>query len=322
MSRKLQLLIIAISLLIVPVACSSQATSQQPTVAAGLQGAAITAATTADTRGNRIVIADISGEPTKTIAAFQPFADYVAAHLSQYGITSADIKVVPDMETMARMLKAGEVDLYFDSPYPAMIVSSLSDAQPVLRRWKGGIAEYHTVLFTRTDSGIKTPQDLRGKVIGFEENFSTSGYFLPLTYLLQSGFTLHEQPQASAPVGADTIGYVFTTSDDNTIQWVLSNKVAAGAIEASLFDDLSEETRKGLLILAETETVPRHIMLVRPGVDPNLLNAITNVLTTMHESSEGQAVLDSFEKTARFDTFPTQSSLERMHELYQLIPQQ
>jgi phosphate/phosphite/phosphonate ABC transporter binding protein len=265
-----------------------------------------------------LVLGDISNEPAKSLKSFQPLADYLTAHLDTFGV-SVKVKLAPDLATMARWMQAGEVDLYFDSPYPAMIVSDQSGAQPILRRWKGGDAEYDTVFITRANSGLDSLADLQGRVIGFEDNFSTSGYLLPKTYLLRAGMQPVEKSDPQAEVAKDEVGYIFTQDSENTIQWVLSGRVVAGAIDSSAFSDIPSESRTVLTVLAETEKVARHVVLARAGMEPTLLSAIKTVLLDMDRSTEGQAVLKAFEKTAKFDEFPTAADLNRMRQLYEMI---
>ena len=267
-----------------------------------------------------IVVGDISDEPAKKIGRFQPFVDHLAIQLSDVGIGVGEVEIAPDMETMADWLTSGKVDVYFDSPYPAMIVNNLSEAQPILRRWKNGVEEYHTVIFTRSDSGIETLEDLKGQMIAFEEPSSTSGYMLPLSYLIEAGLQPVEKPIVEASVNPDNVGYVFSYEDENTIQWALTGRVAAAAVGAPDFLEIPAETRQQLTLLAETEPLPRNVVMLSPTLTPEEMASVKAALLAMHESEEGQAVLAAFEGTTQFDNFPkgADQALNRMRALYDL----
>lgn len=266
-----------------------------------------------------ITVGDISDEPIEIVTKGQPFADYVAAKLGKFGIDRGEMKIAPDMETMARWLKSGEVDLYMDSPYPAFIVSQQSGAKPVLRRWKDGIAQYHTLMIARQDRGIESLDDLQGKTIGFEEEFSTSAYLLPLGYLRRAGYQTVKMEQAEATPPTEQIGYIFTGDQDNTIQWVISGKVAAGAIDSTSFERIPETTRAQLIVLAKTEPVPRHMLLMTPQMEPALQETIAEILIQMDENPEGLSVLEGFDETAQFDRLPGVDPLSQIRQLYQQI---
>ncbi len=294
------------------------------TLACGNDPAPVVAEPGARTPGRTIVLGDvaspISNQVTNKLKRFQPLADYLAARLGAFGIGEGLVKIAPDLNTMAAWLRLGEVDFYFDSLYPAMRVIDTSGAEPMLRRWKGGDPEYHTVFFTRVDSGIRSLGDLRGQAIAFDDAASTSGYMLPLVHLIQAGFDPVETTFEASGIGADQVGYIYTGDDDNTIQWVISGHAIAGAVDSQTFRDIADDDLAGIRVLARTANVPRQIVVVRPGMDPELHATVRSLLSTLDETLEGPAVLTTL-KTARFDEFPNGPEVElaRMRELHELI---
>lgn len=279
----------------------------------------VTTTTPTPTSTKALVIGDVTNQPAKKITRYQPLADYLAARLSQFGIGVGEVKVAPDVGTMAEFLKSGQVDIYFDSPYPAMIAVNQSGAQPILRRWKGGDAIYRTIIFTLKDKGIERLEDLQGKMIAFDDVSSTSGFVLPFVYLKEAGLKLIEKDSTTDEVASDEVGYVFSKDDQNNIQWVISDKVDAAAVDHRSYLDIPEESRQAMVILGETEEVARHVVLVRSGLPPEQVEAIKQILLDMDQTPEGKAVLEQFEETAKFDTFPTQKDIARMQQLYEQV---
>lgn len=251
-----------------------------------------------------LVIGSVSHEPAGEIRKFQPLADYLARHLAEHGVDQGKVVVVRSMKEMAQRLGRGEVDVYIDSAFPSLAVSRLADSRILLRRWKKGRAEYRSVIFVRNDSPIRTVNDLPGKVIAFEEPYSTSGYFLPKSALLQAGLRLSKQADTGAPVKAGEAGYVFTMDDANTTVWVLRGKVAAGAMDDASFARLSPQRRSNLRVVLQTAVLPRQLVSVRKGLDPKRVSGIKAVLLAMEQSGEGREALQKFEMTTRFDELP------------------
>jgi len=254
-------------------------------------------------RVQTLILGDVSEDPATTIKEFQPLADYLAANLGELGIKQGRVVVAPDLDTMLDYLKTGQVDLYFDSPYPALTVHERAGAVALLRRWKGGEKEYHSVIVAGKDSGVATLDDLLGQTLAFEDPGSTSGYLLPKAHLINAGYKLKEQSDSNGVAG-DEIGYIFAETEENVLAWILQGKVIGGVMQNTAYEDLSAEEQNQLVVLAQTQAVPRHIVMARSDLDDALRSRLTQLMLDMHLTAEGEAVLQAFEETSQFDQFP------------------
>lgn len=269
-----------------------------------------------------IVLGDIDADdPISKIQEFQPIADYLAENLHDFGIGSGAVKIAPDIDTMIAMVKSGEIDVYYDSLYPAMIVANATGAKPLIRGWRGGEPVYHSLFFALAESGISSVEDLNGKTIAYDDASSTSGYMMPTSYLISNGMNPVEKDSTDAAVADDEVGYVFSGGDENTIEWVLSGRVDAAVVDNLTFmSDIPEDTRNKLIIIAETQAVPRRVIIVGPDVDPELATALSKALIDMDKTEEGKALLEIV-STLKFDEFPggTDAVFEPIQEMFNVL---
>jgi phosphate/phosphite/phosphonate ABC transporter binding protein len=247
----------------------------------------------------------VSAVKQKEIAEhFREFAHYVAHKL--YAPTDAEGKVVvaPTLSELAKLLTQNNVDFFMESPYPTYVVNHVHGAANLLlRRWKGGKAEYRSLIAAHKDSNMSRLQDLRGKIIAFEDPESTSGYFLPKFFLQRNGFKLSQVPAENAKVPMTEVGYLFGKTQDNLIELVLSKQVAAGALSDDDYAALDNQKKANLNILAQTELLPRHLVSVRKNLAPELIERLGRVLQSMNEDDEGRKILRSID-TTQFDVLP------------------
>jgi phosphonate transport system substrate-binding protein len=251
-----------------------------------------------------ITLGSISLEPAAEVEKFWPLARYLAQQLQAEGIDHGRVVVTDNIRQMAAFVREGRVDLYLDSPFPVLAVSRLSGSRLLLRRWKRGLAEYHAVIFARQDSGISRVEDLQGKMIAFEEPFSSTGYFLPKLVLMQAGLQVVPKSEAADPVGRDEVGYVFSDTDESTMVWVLRGIVSAGAMDNHRFPTEAKGSLQSLKIIHETVAIPRHIVSARADLAPPLVARIKDILRHMDQLEEGKKVLQAFEGTTKFDDIP------------------
>lgn len=251
-----------------------------------------------------IVVGSISKDPVAESAVLQPIADYLAAELKGSGVTGGKVHVARSVADMSNAVKSGTVDLLFDSPYPTLAVSRAADSRVILRRWKGGKSGYRSLIVVHADSTVRTPRDLRGKVIAFEDPYSTSGFFLPASSLRKAGIKLREVKDAQTPVGPDEIGYLFSGKQENTLVWLQKGLVSGVGAGLHDYEKFRQDGSVQMRTVLETANVPRHLVSARKDLAPALVKRIAEILVAMEHSPEGKKVLHAFEETTRFDAVP------------------
>ena len=273
------------------------------------------------TRAQTIVIGDVDpDEPSKKIARFQPLANYLSQNLEEFGIQIGKVIIAQNIDQMGQFLKEGDVDIYFDSPFPALVVQDIAESKFLLRRTKEGVSAYWSTYVSLGSKGFKEPKDFLGKIIAFEEPRSTSGFILPAGNLIAQGFKLKEVDGPTVQVSSDEIGYFFSSDEENTIELVLQGLVAGGGISNQDYDELPQELMEKLTSFGQTITVPRQIVSVRPALDPGLQNRIRQLLLGLKDTEEGRLILEEM-KDSSFDPLPpgTDAVMEELRELIQLV---
>ena len=226
-----------------------------------------------------LVLGDVEANmPIRRIRWIQPLADHLAARLSDHGIGQGRVVVARDLRQMARFLENGTVDVYLDSPLPSLAVQRLAGSQIILRRLVNDQRVYWSVFVARDDLGIESLDDLRGQVLAFQEKHSTTGFLLPAHSLLEQGHRLREVRGPRESVAADEVGYFFSGDEENTIDMLRTGSVGVGAISSQDLADLPDELKSQLRIVARTDSLPRQLVSVRPGLDPDLVIRLRGLL--------------------------------------------
>ena len=243
---------------------------------------------------------------------FRDFVSYVARKLSSAPAIEGRIVVAPTQSGLANLLTEQKVDFYMESPYPTYLINNVYGAgKLLLRRWKGGMAEYHALIFTKRNSETRRLEDLRGKIIAFEDPGSTSGHFLPKFFLSRRGFKLSEKTRIEPNVSPGEVGYIFVYSQDKIVDLVLIKSVAAGAFSNDDYATLDERKKSDITILAETDRLPRHLLSIRRDLAPVLVDRLEKLLLSMHQDPEGRLILQRTDGTTKFDALPGGESAMR-----------
>ncbi len=276
------------------------------------------------TRPHILVIGRVSQHPEKHAQALNQMASYLAAKLGHLGITDGAAIIAPDNARMIKMLRDGRVDVVSETALSALLFEEEAGAKILLREWKKGAAQYHTVFFARADSGIQSLADLRGRKIAFEDPGSTSGYILPLAVLNRSGLPVVELADPHSPVSPTEVGFAFAHSELNITMWVQRGLVYAGVLSNLDWEDAMrapEVIKKDLVIFHEGPSFIRSLLVVRDGLRADVVGALRDALLGIHEEPGAKPILASYNKVTRYDEISGEADqhLLEAREVYSFV---
>jgi phosphonate transport system substrate-binding protein len=263
---------------------------------------AFVAGTTA-TKAETLVIGTVGKDLKSEMKEHEGLAKYLQDRLSSSGIDRVEVAILPSAAKMSDALRQGTVHLYFESPLVAAKLARDGSAVPMLRRWRKGVAEYRAEIIVLTESPVRSLEDLHGRVIAFDDPDSTTGHLLPRAMLVASGLKIELLNRSVDPVDPGKVGAVFTMSDKGSILSLFEGRVAAAATDPLYIAKIEEERPGSVRSIAHSVTVPRHVVMRSVTLPEYRAAQIAGILTAMHESQEGQAVLE-VSRTGRFDAFP------------------
>ena len=97
------------------------------------------------------------------------------------------VQVYPSYDDLVSAIVNGVLDLAWMPPLAYVKARRQAMVIPIRKAVRAGHASYKSVLFTRTDSTMRSPADLKGTTIGWVSKLSSSGYLFPRALLLDAG---------------------------------------------------------------------------------------------------------------------------------------
>ena len=151
-----------------------------------------------------------------------------------------------------------------------------------------GASTYRGLLFVRSDSGIRSVKEMKGKRLVCVDKATTAGYLLPMAYFYEHGVA---NPQKYLKE------IYFAGTHETAIEDVLGRKADIGAAKNTIFDRMADrevKIRQSLKIIAVSPEVPENSLAVRGDLEDELVRRIKDVLLAMDQDPEGKAVLMDF----------------------------
>lgn len=250
-----------------------------------------------------LVLGRISDDPRTHYEQLKPLLDYVVPRMADVGIREGRVLMARDAQQMASYLRRGQVDWVTETAASAMVLQSRGNVHPLLLTERDGVSRYRTVFFVRRDSGLSRLDDLSGRSVAFQNNASTSAYFVPAIELLRRDLSLSLLLSPMDKPNGGNVGYVFARSELNIGAWVHKRLVDAGAMSDIDWNNparVPPSFRKDLEVIHITEPVPRALEMVRDDLDPKVQARLREVLIEAADDPRAAEALRYFFRTTRF----------------------
>ena len=256
-------------------------------------------------------------ERQKTYNSMKPLLDFVIAQLGDAGIKKGEIFFASSNQEMIYALISGKVDWITDSAFSALIMSEKTGAEIALKRYKSGVADYHSVILVKNNREIESIEDLRVRTIAFEDIGSTSAYFLPFVEFLKHGITPVPEKNNKLNSGSNEniVYYHFSNSEFGMIKDLMAGKVDAVAYSNLDYEDLSSSIKSGLKVIHRSDAYPRGLELFSGKLDKNLRHRIVGALLNATNSRGGKNALSKYFNTDEFEIFSEDENISHARKI-------
>ena len=227
-------------------------------------------------------------DPQELLRKYKPFADYIAKEVG------VKVKFVPVLDYAATVegLAANRLDIVWYGGFTSVqAVERAKGATRLVMREED--ASFKSVFVTRTDSGIKTLADLKGKTFAFGSVSSTSGHLMPRHFLRAAGV----DPER------DFRKFGFSGAHDATAAWVEAGRVDAGAVNFLVWRKLVDKKKidtKTTHVFWTTPPYVDYVWVARGGVPEEIREKFKQALLKLDYSKpEDKKVMD-LQRTRKF----------------------
>lgn len=208
----------------------------------------------------------------ETLKQFSPLVAYLEE--------SMNVKVEPyvatDYNAVVEAMRTKHIDAAMFGPFSYIMAAERAGAEVcVVRVGANGSPTYNSYFITYKESGIKTLNDLRGRVLAYTDPGSTSGYLVPAKVLLDNGMS-----------SRDFASVIYSNGHDASILAVKNRQVDAAAVDEMSYQ---RAIAKGIISKDEVPVfytcppIPQSPFAVAKDIDPQLKQKFVEAMTKVHE---------------------------------------
>lgn len=219
---------------------------------------------------------------TEQIRKFTPIAKYLERELAM----KVEFTPVNDYPAAVEALVNKKVELAWLGGFTHVQAQIRSGGKIVAIAQREEDTKFRSVFIAKTDSGIKTLEDLRGKQLSFGSQSSTSGHLMPRSFLMA----------ARIDPDKDIKRLAYSGAHDATIASVVSGKVDAAALDMTVWTKFVNEKKvdtSQVNVFYETPSYFNYNWSVHADMPAALRDKITKALLALSPATaEGKEILE------------------------------
>jgi len=226
---------------------------------------------------------------TEQIRKFTPLSNYLSQQLGM----RVEFTPVNDYPAAVEALVNKRVDLVWLGGFTYVQANRRSGGKIVPLAQREEDTRFQSVFIAKTDSGIKSLTDLKGKQVSFGSASSTSGHLMPRSFLLQAGV----EPER------DFRRVAFSGAHDATIASVVSGRVDAAALDITVWRKFVEENRvdtKAVDVFYSTPPFFNYNWSVHADMPQALQTRIKNALLGLDPANPEHAEILRLNRATRY----------------------
>jgi phosphonate transport system substrate-binding protein len=231
---------------------------------------------------------------TEQVRKFMPLAAYLERRLGM----KVEFTPVTDYPAAVEALVNKRVDLVWFGGFTHVQAQLRSGGKIVPIAQREEDTKFQSVFIAKTDSGIKTLADLKGKQVSFGSASSTSGHLMPRHFLLQASITPEKDFRRIAYSGAH----------DATIASVVSGRVDAAALDITVWRKFVSDNKvdtKAVDVFYTTPTFFNYNWSMHTDSPAELRQRVQRALLELDGSTpEGREILQLNRATRYIPTSP------------------
>ncbi len=214
-------------------------------------------------------------KPTKLKTMFTPLVNYLSQELG----AKVTFRSFRNYDEAMEAFIDGKVDFSYFGP---SMYAILDEQYPGKIRVAAAIENngkptFQGVIVAREDSPINSLADLKGKKFAFGDRESTLSCYMPAYMLMEAGV-------------CDSVDFKFIGSHTNVAKGVLNGTFDAGGLKPGV---AKEYIGKGLKIIATSEPVYEHVIVIGPNVDQAVADKVQQALLNVKDPVVYTSIKDS-----------------------------